>query len=138
MSWFYNNKIFNEADLESDIIGMVYLITNLTNGRKYVGKKKFIRTYKTKATKKKRAKRVYTQSDWREYYSSSRYLLEDIEILGKANFKREILHLCKSLGEMSYLEVTEQIQRGVLLDENYYNGIIQCRINAKHLKCHTK
>ena len=57
--WTYNNQIVEE--LPEDCVGFVYLITNLTNQRKYIGKKlaKFSRTkYKTvtlkNGTKKKK------------------------------------------------------------------------------------
>lgn len=37
MTWIYNNNI---ADVPpNDAIGFVYIITNLTNNRKYIGKK---------------------------------------------------------------------------------------------------
>ena len=49
-------------------------------------------------------------------------------------FEREILHLCTKLGELSYLEMLEQVQREVLLRDDYYNGIIQCRIHRNHVK----
>ena len=39
MSWRYNEEDFTEAP--KGIEGFVYLITNLTNDRKYVGKKSF-------------------------------------------------------------------------------------------------
>ena len=49
-------------------------------------------------------------------------------------FKREILHLCKSKSEMSYLELKEQMDREVLLNDEYYNGIIQVKIHRAHVK----
>ena len=35
--WYYNDKIVEE--LPEGTVGFVYLITNLTNNRKYIGKK---------------------------------------------------------------------------------------------------
>ena len=35
--WTYNNEVVNE--LPDNVEGFVYLITNLTNDRKYIGKK---------------------------------------------------------------------------------------------------
>ena len=49
-------------------------------------------------------------------------------------FNREILHLCKSKGECAYLEAKEQFEREVLLSDDYYNGIIQCRIGSNSVK----
>ena len=37
MTWFYQDKEVTE--IPEDSIGFVYLITNLTNNRKYIGKK---------------------------------------------------------------------------------------------------
>ena len=49
-------------------------------------------------------------------------------------FKREILHLCKTRGTLSYLEAKEQFDRNVLLTNEYYNGIINCKIHSSHVK----
>jgi hypothetical protein len=49
-------------------------------------------------------------------------------------FYREILHLCKTKGECAYMETKEQFEREVLLSEQYYNGIINCRIGANSVK----
>ena len=35
--WYYNNELIEE--LPEGSVGFVYLITNLTNNRKYIGKK---------------------------------------------------------------------------------------------------
>ena len=37
MTWFYKQKVVDE--LPKDCVGFVYEITNLANGRKYIGKK---------------------------------------------------------------------------------------------------
>ena len=131
--WLYNEKIFDKEIIEKDkIFGFVYLITNLSDGRKYVGKKLFTRatTYQKKGKKKK--KRV--NSDWENYYGSSEDLLEDITKLRKENFKREILHLCKNRSQCSYLEAREQMDRRVLESSEYYNAWIMVKIRKAHLK----
>ena len=138
MSWSYQGTVVNE--LPEDCVGFVYLITNTVSGRMYIGKKlaKFSKTkYKTvklKNGKKKRKKiRSKIESDWQTYYGSSKELLKDIELLGKANFKREILHYCESKAHTSYIELKEQIDRQVLESNNYYNNIIQVRIHGSHI-----
>ena len=35
---------------------------------------------------------------------------------------------------MGYLEIREQILRNVLLDDNYYNGIVNARVHRNHVK----
>jgi hypothetical protein len=136
--WLYNNEQLNE--LPEDCVGFVYLITNLTNDRKYIGKKlaKFSRT-STKTvtlkngTKKKKKIRSKIDSDWLEYYGSSIELNKDIETLGKEQFTREILYFCKSKAECSYVEAREQFSRRVLESTEYYNGQISVRVHGSHI-----
>lgn len=138
MSWYYRKKIIQ--DLPEDCVGFVYLITNLTTNRKYIGKKlaKFSKTtYKTvtlkNGTKKKKKIRSKIDSDWRDYYGSNIELNKDVEKLGKENFKREILYYCKSKAECSYIEAREQFSRKVLESTDYYNGHIQVRVHGSHI-----
>lgn len=138
MSWYYRKKIIK--DLPEDCVGFVYLITNLTTNRKYIGKKlaKFSKTtYKTvtlkNGTKKKKKIRSKIDSDWRDYYGSNIELNKDVEKLGKENFKREILYYCKSKAECSYIEAREQFSRRVLESTDYYNGHIQVRVHGSHI-----
>ena len=139
MSWTYQNEIVEI--LPEDCVGFVYIITNLTTGRKYIGKKlaKFSKTtYKTvklkNGTKKKKKIRSKIDSDWQEYYGSSPNLQADIDTLGKENFSREILFYCTSKAECSYIEAREQFSRRVLESDEYYNGHIQVRVHGSHIK----
>ena len=133
-NWYKDGEIFTEADI-GDNIGFIYEITNLLDGRKYIGKKLFRFSRKKPPLKgQKRKRKEIIQSDWDSYYSSSKTLQEDVSKLGPENFHREILRLCKTKPEMSYYEIKEQIDREVLFDDQYYNGFIGCRINGKHLK----
>ncbi len=136
--WLYNNEEIIE--LPDDCVGFVYLITNLTTQRKYVGKKlaKFSKTsYKTvtlkNGTKKKKKIKSKIDSDWLEYYGSSNELNKDIDLLGKDKFRREILFFCKSKAECSYIEAREQFTRRVLETTDYYNNNIMCRIHGSHI-----
>ena len=131
LNWQYNGVEFTE-DLVGDNIGFVYLITNQTNQKKYIGKKLF-HSAKTKQVKGKK-KRFKVPSDWPTYYGSSDILKKDIEEVGIINFTREIIHLCKSKGECNYLEAYEQFTRNVLLDDNYYNEWIMCKVHKAHIK----
>lgn len=138
MTWIYNDQPVET--LPEDCTGFVYLITNLTNQRKYIGKKlaKFSkttqRTVKLKnGNKKKKKIRTKVDSDWRDYYGSSPELTKDVELLGKKNFKREILYYCKSKAECSYIEAREQFSRRVLESADYYNGHIQVRVHGSHI-----
>ena len=137
--WLY--KDVEVKTLPDDCVGFVYIITNLKTNRKYVGKKlaKFSKTtYKTVVLKngKKKKKKIRSKidSDWKDYYGSSKELNEDVEKLGTENFKREILFFCKSKAECSYVESREQFSRKVLESDDYYNNNIMCRIHGSHIK----
>ena len=129
--WTHLNEPFTETPDKKEFYGFVYLITNLVDGRKYVGKK-FFWSMKSRQVRLKK-KRFLAESDWRDYWGSNDELKKDIDIAGSSNFKREILHLCSSKSECSYLEAKEQIDRGVLLSKEYYNSWISLKITKKHL-----
>jgi hypothetical protein len=131
LNWYYNDKDFTE-DLIGDNYGFVYQITNLTNGRKYIGKK-FFYSAKTKQVKGKK-KKIKVSSDWQTYYGSSAELSKDVLSLGHEKFKREILHLCLSKGDCGYLEAKEQFVKGALESDDYYNTWIMVRVRKSHLK----
>jgi len=131
LNWQYNGKEFTE-DLIGNNYGFVYQITNLTNGRKYIGKK-FFYSAKTKQVKGKK-KKIKVPSDWQTYYGSSDILKQDVLQLGHDKFNREILHLCQSKGECGYLEAKEQFVRGVMETEDYYNTWIMVRVRKSHIK----
>jgi len=132
--WLYNNKEFTSNDI-GDYIGFVYVITNLLDDKKYVGKKLFQSKRRLPPLKGKTRKRTkIVESDWQEYYGSSEEVKQLVETHKGSNFKREILHLCNNKGEMSYLEAKEQFDREVLLKDEYYNGIINCKIHRSHVK----
>jgi len=131
LNWLHNNKEFTEADI-GDNYGFVYLITNLTTGKKYIGKK-FFYSSKTKQVKGKK-KKFKVSSDWQTYYGSNEELKKDVTIHGKETFKREILHLCLSKGSAGYLEAKEQFVNGVLESDDYYNSWIMVRVRKSHLK----
>jgi hypothetical protein len=139
MSWYYQGTVVEE--LPEDCVGFVYIITNTTSGRKYIGKKlaKFSRTtYKTvklkNGKKKKKKIRGKIESDWKDYYGSSPNLQADIDTLGTKHFHREIIHYCTSKALTSYLEAKEQFDRKVLESDDYYNGHIQVRVHGSHIK----
>ena len=139
MSWLFESLVVES--LPEDCAGFVYLITNNTTGRKYIGKKlaRFKRTtyrvVKLKNGNKKSKKiRATIDSDWKTYYGSSPELSKDIEQLGIENFSREILYYCKTKSECSYIEAREQFSRRVLESDDYYNGHIQVRVHGSHIK----
>lgn len=126
--------------LPEDCVGFVYIITNLTNGRRYIGKKltKFAKTRYKMHTQKNGVKvkkkiRSHVDSDWQEYWGSSKELSADIEKLSTASFKREIIHLCPSKSICSYMEAKEQFAHKVLESKDWYNGQISIRCHGSHI-----
>lgn len=138
MTWHFQGAVVE--NISEEFIGFVYIITNLTNNRKYIGKKlaKFSKTsykvVKQKNGKKKKKKiRSKVDSDWRDYYGSNIELNKDVEALGKDKFHREIMYFCKTKAECSYIEAREQFTHKVLESSDYYNGHIQVRVHGSHV-----
>jgi hypothetical protein len=135
--WLHHDSPFEPIELDpKKIYGFVYLIENLVNGRKYVGKKLFF--FKGFKTVKKKKKRILVESDWKTYYGSSNALQKDIDEIGKINFRRVILHLCTSKSECSYLEMKEQVERKAILSDEYYNDQIRVRVTRNQLTKYRK
>lgn len=138
MTWQYQGNEINE--LPEDCVGFVYLITNTASGRKYIGKKlaKFSKiTYRIvklkNGTKKRKRIKSKIDSDWQTYYGSNEELNKDVVLLGAEKFTREILYLCKSKAECSYIEAREQFRHQVLESADYYNGQISVRVHGSHI-----
>jgi hypothetical protein len=112
-----------------DFFGFIYEITNTVTSKKYIGKKQCQSRLKRKPLKGKKRNRIdYIDSDWREYTSSSNELNEDIVKYGKDKFIFKIIKICNSKWALAYYEIKEQINKDVLMREDYYNGIINVRI----------
>lgn len=128
--WSYNGLPFTEEDVGNSY-GFVYEIVNLTNNRRYIGKKFFTKagTRQIKGKKKK----VRLSSGWENYWSSSDELKADVKQLGDENFTRTILYLCKSRSECSYRETKEIFIRDALLTDDYYNKWVSCKIHKAHV-----
>ena len=71
--WMFNGEPLLEAP--DGMAGFVYLLTNKETGKKYIGRKYFNSIRKVKGKRN----RVRKESDWREYYSSSKIIKEEVE-----------------------------------------------------------
>jgi len=112
--------------------GFIYRITNLTNDKKYIGKKQCKSIRKRPPLKGKKNKRRHeVETDWKTYTSSSNQLNKDLDCIGIDKFKFEILRWCDSKWELSYHEAKLQFDEEVLLKDDYYNGIINLRIGKR-------
>ena len=122
-----------DGSLIRDNYGFVYLITNQSNQRQYIGRKYFWQKRKPKGGKRK----VTSESDWRKYYGSCPELKDDIKLFGKECFSREILSLHKTPGRVNYEETRQLFLHDVLtkaLDNGtpaYYNSNILGRYYRK-------
>lgn len=133
-NWIYQNEPF-ESDHINDNFGFIYLITDIINDKLYIGRKNFFSLKKdTKKTTSKRKKRIRKESDWKSYYGSSSLIKESVKKFGPENFKREILLLCKSQGELNYNETKYLFKHNVLEDDRYYNDNIIGRYYSKNVK----
>tara|TARA_E500000318_G_C3499465_1_gene187763 strand:+ start:205 stop:648 length:444 start_codon:yes stop_codon:yes gene_type:complete len=130
--WIYLERPFVGDDVR-DFFGFVYRITNLINGRKYLGRKYFW-SFRTPKGKKRKVKQ---ESDWRNYYGSCPELKEDIIKYGKQNFSRTILSLHKTKGKTNFEETRQLFVNGVLTESldtgepAYYNSNILSRYFRK-------
>lgn len=119
------------VNLTEETFGFLYEITNKLTNKKYIGKKQCFMRIKRKPLKGNKRNRIsVTSSDWKSYTSSSKDLNEDIIKHGKENFEFKIVRTCDSKWALAYYEIKEQIDRNVLLREDYYNGIINVRIGT--------
>ena len=115
--WRYNERVFDSDDI-GDYFGFVYLITNKSNQRQYIGRKYFWSFRKPPGKKRK----VKQESDWKKYYGSCPELKEDLKKYGKETFSRVILSLHTSKGLCNY-EETKQLFLNNVLSESLDNGV---------------
>lgn len=128
--WTYNNRPFLSCDI-GDAFSFVYLLTEVSTGKRYIGKKIFLsaKTKQVKGVKKK----IKVESDWKTYYSSSDYINDQIS--EGEQFQREILAICFSKGQANYMEARIQMDLRVLEKPDVFlNGIINCKIHKTHVK----
>ena len=134
IEWTYNGESFT-SDMVGDYYGFVYRITNNINRYDYIGRKYFKTVRKLRPLVGRKNKRhTIKETDWQDYWGSSKRLLEDIDKYGKENFKREIIFLCTTRGQTNYMEAKIQFEEDVLLKENNYNGIIAIKIGGGSIK----
>jgi hypothetical protein len=129
--WTYRGAPLIETGDAITWLGFIYLITNLSDGKKYVGRKLFTSaaTRQIKGKKKKYRK----DSGWQNYWSSSEDVKADVILFGKAMFTREILHLCETKSELTYMENWELFTRHALIRQDYYNQWLTCRVRKSNL-----
>ena len=131
--WTFEGAPFLSENID-DNFGFVYRITNLLNGRQYIGRKYFWSFRKPPGKKRK----VKQESDWKRYYGSCPELKEDFKTAkNPIFFKREILSLHSTKGKVNFEETRQLFLNEVLsqrlTDETplYYNSNILGRYYRK-------
>ena len=139
MMWQYNNKELKDSDITPGAIGFIYLITNNVNGKKYIGRKLLTKASKRKPIIKKDgliSKRKTTgreESNWKNYFGSCKELTEDVKVLGRNHFDREILCFCCGVAQLNYMEAKYQFKHDVLESDDWYNSNIMIRAYKKNI-----
>jgi hypothetical protein len=131
--WIFNGHPFLSENID-DSVGFVYRITNLLNGRQYIGRKYFHQLRKPRGG----GRRVKSESDWKKYYGSSDELNAERRAAGgNTFFKREILSVHKSKGRVNFEETRQLFLHNVLTESltdgtpAYYNSNILGRYYRK-------
>jgi hypothetical protein len=134
MTWIYRGSPFTSDDI-GEYHSFVYSITDKDTGKFYVGKKQFTSTRRLPPLSgQKRKRTVIKESDWQSYFGSNTALKELVAAHGPDRFRREILHLCESKGEASFLEAREQFAHDVLRRSDSFNDWIAVKVHRKHLR----
>lgn len=87
-----------------DPYGFIYVITNMINGKRYIGQKKFD-----------------SGGRWKKYMGGGKHLKIAQEKYGIENFKRDIVHLTYSIYESNICEYNLIEFNNAVKSEDYYN-----------------
>lgn len=82
--------------------GFVYITTNMVNGKKYLGQKKF-------------------SDGWESYIGSGLLFKQAVGKYGKENFKRIIVQFCYSEEELNDVEYKLSVDLNVVKSDDWYN-----------------
>ena len=85
-----------------DPYGFIYITTNLINGKRYLGQKKFDRK-------------------WKEYIGSGRVFKAAVKKYGRENFARNIVCICYSADELNAIEYELSVWFNVVESDCWYN-----------------
>ena len=86
----------------NDPYGFIYITTNLIDGKRYIGQKKF-------------------DSYWKSYLGSGKHLREAVKKYGKENFSRNIVAIAYSKEELDDAEISIIKFLGADKSRDYYN-----------------
>ncbi len=144
VNWYHQGiEILDVSQIPEGVIGFVYRIDNLNNGKIYIGRKAIQSKRKRKFGKReiaampnKRLKKwelvISEMKGWKSYTGSSEELNKDIAKGDKIH--KQILVYCTSKKELAYWESKYLFCEGTIESENYYNGNIMGKFFPKDLK----
>jgi hypothetical protein len=124
--WEYKKKEITDEDIPKKSIGFIYLITQISTDKKYIGKK--LLTAAATKTVKGVKKKYRKESDWKDYWSSSPTIKALIEDTGKDDFKREILCFVSKKGNLLYAEELALYMVGALESDKWLNENIRSKV----------
>lgn len=130
--WLFQGSILVEDKIPEKAIGFIYLLRQLSTGKKYIGRKLLTKAA-TKTVNGKR-KKIRKESDWKDYWSSSPQILEWIAESGTTDFTREILTFCHSKGSLIYAEELALYAVGALESDAWLNNNIRSKIYRSWVK----
>jgi len=125
-------KYYSElSDFPTDTFGFVYKITHRESKRYYIGKKVLFHNIKKKLTKKElleqtgpgrkpTTKIIQKESDWVNYWGSSKEFLEFKKEKSDDEFIKEILYVVPNKKLLTYYEVKAQMENNCLQDSLCY------------------
>lgn len=160
--WKYFNKELKSLDCTPEgSIGFIYMITNKTKNKYYIGRKEFksftnpevskavydkcraedttsVTKTKHKAKSKKEGKTIWRykrrmekETNWKTYFGSNKELKKDIKSGDRV--EREILHYCYTKSEITYLETKTILCSGCFEDEKCYNEWVSAKIRKEFI-----
>ena len=96
------NVLYKEI---KDPYGFIYITTNLINGMRYLGQKKF-------------------SDRWQDYLGSGSLFKKALNKYGKENFKRNIVLICYSTEELNQVEYDLSVLLDVVKSKDWYNLVL--------------
>ena len=134
--WLYEGLLISEVP-DTNAFGFIYRVTytdpTTLEKKFYIGKKQFYSDLNVKKGKKELAlmtdrrgskkKKVNKESDWLKYQSSNDFL----KTVEQMHIEKEILLLCYTKTELTYMETKFLFVHSCLEDESYLNNNINGR-----------
>lgn len=141
INWEFQGKPITSIDqFPEGAIGIIYLISNVTKGKSYYGRKTCVRMSKQKLTKKdkllpenKRKTFKYVQKEyaWKNYTGSNEEL--NLDIKNGDQYTKEILRFCFTKAEMTYYETKAIVCSDCMTSENCYNSWFSAKVFKSQL-----